>query len=299
MKRNMYLTILIFAAVICIVFGTLYHTGFIGRWNSRTAVAAEEENREKEDAEEAHKTNEDAEEAEDEDAETGKIPETETASAAAEEKTEGSEPSSVQKGDGTVTEIQAALGLGSLTIRTGGEFAYEYNGNEEYKPHVELEDGTLRIWQDKKNFKLISLANKKAELTVTVPEGTVLENAGIQTDLGDLELTGLTIENGSVGDDLGDIILSACELGKVEINADLGDVEVEECSFRDLKVKEDLGDVTISSSTDLKDAVVDLSTSLGSVKVNGQGQGTKHFMDGGGEISLYVRNDLGDVRLTY
>lgn len=281
MKKKIYLTVLIVVTLICVIFGTMNHMGVFGRSNH---VRYDTGKTPSEDGSAAFRGSESAG----------------SKTKARKNPAAGDALFSEERSSSEVTELHADIEYGSLTVRTGEEFSAEYNGDSDLRPEVDLKNGVLTVAQKGRNFNFFkNLLHPKAELTVVLPKGTVLDEADIALDLGDAVLSGLTAENGTIVNNLGRIELSSCRLGSVKIEADMGDVVLEECGFRDLSVEEDLGAVRIRSAADLSGASVELETDLGKVLVNGSEQGTEYRASGSDGIRLSVHNDLGDVELEY
>lgn len=190
------------------------------------------------------------------------------------------------------------LDLGDLKIVTGDQVNVEYSGSEKLRPVVSSEDGTLTITQKSDN-RWFNFTPPKAKITVTLPKDTVLRDLEIRDNLGDIELRDLQASSGTVYNDLGDIRLNDCDIDGLTIGSSMGDVELDGTVFLKLNVKEDLGDVNIDTPQDLSGATLDLQTDLGDVKVNGNKQGTSHYVAGNGGLSVKVTNDLGDVKVNW
>ena len=288
MKKNIYQTILIVVTVFCVIFGTMNHMGF-GRRNVSESRSTDQEVNEMQargfgNAQDAAESGR-AEAGKNEKGgagknETGTLAETRT--------------------DSLVTELRADIDYGSLTVKTGDEYDVRYEGDADMKPEVRLKNGLLTITKKKDNVNFLEgIMHPKAELTVVLPKGTVIDTADVCLDLGDLLITGVSIEEGKAENNLGRIDMNSCRIGNMRLEADMGDVEIEDCRFKDLNIEENLGKVRVVSAQDLSDAGLELETDLGKVLVNGRDQGTNYSSAGPEEIRLTVRNDLGDVEVEY
>ena len=273
MKKDIYLTILIVVTAVCMLFGTLYHTGIL-RKSARVVYGTSEMKHERIDVEDLLDPDE---------------PETETTDI------EKNETAGVTD---KITEIAANLDLGDLKIRQGSTFGVQYEGDDRFEPEVEIENGKLTIEQENRDLNL-TWGNIKCEVTVTIPEETDLKSVDIDLNLGDVELASLTVSAGTIHNSLGDIDVENCRLGTMNIESDLGDVDVIECTFRELTVDQNMGDVDVTTRQDMSAASIELETSLGEVKINGKGQGTEFRTDGDGGVLLAVENDMGDIKLDY
>ena len=310
MKKKIYLTILAVVTVFCIIFGTLRHMGVFGhsenvRYDTEKMQIAGNDFSGGGNVSGGNVSRSESGTA-DENAKPGKNGNADRNTNSG--KNAGMGENAGKSGTGlqaeatnsTVTEMHAEIDYGSLIVKIGDEFSAEYNGSNDYKPDVSLKNGVLTIFQKTDSWNFFrNIMNPKAELTITLPKGTVLNTADIRLDLGDADVSGLTIKNGTVVNNMGNIEIAYCRLGTMNIEADLGDVQVEKCEFYDLYIEEDLGKVRVFSAKDLTGAEIHLETDLGKVLVNGNDQGTAYSVSGAGDIRLSVQNDMGDVELEY
>lgn len=276
MKKNIYLTVLTIATVACIIFGTLNHSGILGRTSVRY------------DAWEINAS--------------GSAGSTQSEKGTVNEKSAASDKTllSEKRADDTVTKMHADLNYGSLTVRIGEEFSAEYNGDDDLQPEVTVENGILTIVQKNRNYNFFKpMLNPKAELIVTLPKGTILDEAKLALDFGDLSVSGLIIAEGTVENSMGRINFDSCGLTTMTIEADMGDVEITDCSFESLFIEEDLGKVSVRSAQDLSEAAIELETDLGKIMVNGANIENDYSTSGTNGVRLSVRNDMGDVVLEY
>ena len=313
MNKNKYMAILIGVTALCMIIGTLYHAMGMFRFNRRQEDTPVEITREWTDgnnevkASAAEKTavKEETEETKEASAkketdETKETPAKEEAEEAGEDSAK--EETGKEKRTASLKKITADIDLADLTFLPGEELHVDFLGDDRFEPEVTEKDGVLTITQhvDTKWFNIFKKENRKGiKITVTIPEGTELEELKTDLDLGDTELDHVKAENCTLDSDLGDIKCNDCEFTGIHILSSLGDVHVKNCVFEDADVRQDLGDVNISTQMDLSDADLSLATDLGEVSVNGKEQGRKLSISGNGEIRVVVENDMGDIDLDY
>ncbi len=265
MKKKIYLTIIYTVTILCVVFGTLFHTGILGRKSG--VVVNELKN-------------------------TGRnVPAEETYMDS------GGTERDYNK-DGGSFLINANIAYGNLEIVYGESFRSVFTGDDELEPKVTFEDGVITISQKPGNWSIV-FGSRKADLTLIIPENTVLKNTDIKMDMGNVSITGLSISAGQIENSLGDIELNDCILGTVNVSSDMGDVDIESCVFENLSIEQSLGNVTVYAKQDMSDADIELGTDLGQVKINGSKQGKTFSQKGDRAKRLYVHNDLGDIELNY
>ena len=206
------------------------------------------------------------------------------------------------EGKGGLQKITADVELADLIFQTGEELHVDYKGDERFEPEVTEENGVLTITQhvETKWVNIFKKENRNGiRITVTIPEGTELEELKTSLNLGDTKLNQVKAANCTLDSDLGDIKCEDCEFTGIKILSSLGDVHVKNSTFEDMDVRQDMGDVNISTQLDLSDADLSLETDLGDVSVNDKKQGSKFSISGSGETRVVVENDMGDIRLDY
>ena len=285
MNKNKIMAILIAVTAACMIIGSLHH--MLGAFRIHThaeAGAPVEIVEEQTDENEAKRTLSEAEEQ----------PQQEETDAAEDNAASTDKTTDLKK-------VHADIDIADLTIQEGEEIHVDFQGDQDFEPEVTQKNGVLTITQrvESRWFNIFKNNKKNVKITVTIPEGTELEELKTELDLGDTRLKNLKVSHCSVSTDLGDAKCEDCSFTDIRVVSAMGDVQIKNCSFEDLDVRQDLGDVDISTPQDLSDADLVLETDLGDVSVNGQNQKSKFSLSGDGEIRVVVENDLGDIDLDY
>ena len=329
MNKNKIMAILIAVTAACMIIGSLHH--MLGAFRIHThaeAGAPVEIVEEQTDENEAKRTLSEAEEqpqqeeaeadkasskeeaeadkaSSKEEAETDKASvkeETDTAEKTSEKETDAAEEKEASTNKTTdLNKVHADIDIADLTIREGEELHVDFQGDQDFEPEVTQKNGVLTITQrvESRWFNIFKNNTKNIKITVTVPEGTELEELKTELDLGDTRLENMKVSHCSVSTNLGDVKCEDCSFADIRIVSAMGDVHMNDCVFKELEVQQDLGDVDISTPQDLSHADLVLETDLGDVSVNGQNQESKFSLSGDGEIRVVVENDLGDIDLDY
>ena len=198
-------------------------------------------------------------------------------------------------------------------LKAKGVFSRKKEGNCEL--NYVLKDSVLTIHLKRKDQKFsgISVLSETSKLEFYVPNNIDVK---MNSDLGDIDVNGLkanttkvytalgdiTAENVSgnidLNTDLGDISMRKLE-GKINSVTSLGDIQGEHILISDnSKFNTSLGDIDVQLSNPLSDCSLDLSSSLGKVKVNRPELKKKSGSQlnlGNGKLKVIMATSLGKV----
>ncbi len=228
-------------------------------------------------------------------------------------------------------EIDLDMHLADLTIVEGKDFGISYDGEEKLQPTYRVENDVLIL---KQNVKHISHMNNECNVTITVPDGTSLddvslymdageiamsdlemnnltidadagdldmarctiENVNIDADAGDLDMEYCTIETGKIDADAGDIDLEDVILSKGEISANAGDIGIQVSDFEELNISADAGAVDVDFPFEIEECSFDLKVDVGDISIGEDSHGTTYNREATkGTRSLKVRCSFGDI----
>lgn len=281
MNKKIYLCIITIITVICILFGTVYHVSgwFTGGFLGSIFAVGDSDGH-----------------------------------------TAGSE---IGQGRITYSEKQDAFdsikidaSVLDISVETGDDYHISYDCVSYLTPEISMQNKTLVIKQP--SVPKLNKTDNLCIMTITVPADTTLLQTNIQTDVGDVSLTGILSGNvtlladvGNIeGDscilshttaeaDVGAITFRSCDLTEGEMSADVGAISLDNCTFTDLELSGDLGDITVRTPLDLSDYYLDFSVDLGSLKVNGNTYKSSYEQKGSGKMNLEIENSLGNVEVEY
>lgn len=198
-------------------------------------------------------------------------------------------------------------------LKAKGVFSRKKEGNCELS--YVLKDSVLTIHLQRKDQKFsgISVLSESSKMEFYVPENVDVK---MDSDLGDIDVNGLKNKNTTLhtalGDisakntsgtldlktDLGDIIISHLS-GKISCFTSLGDVSGEKITVKDdCKLESSLGDIDVQLSNPLSELRLDLSTSLGKVKVDRpelKKKAGSQLTLGNGKLKVIMETALGKV----
>ncbi|MCH4193581.1 MAG: DUF4097 domain-containing protein [Butyrivibrio sp.] len=264
MNRKIYREILTTVTVICVICGTVYHIGgaFFGhvtdRWNWSDLTGWNGEMQED----------------------------------------VGNTKPSAKEGLDPFTSISTDVSVMDLTISRGDGYAISYSASEKLVPQYSVQNGVLKITQRSGGVSLFGIHSDHCKVTLTVPRDAQLERVETDSDVGDTTLSGLNLRSSSLQSDTGDISVKDSALGQTEISTDTGDISLTDCTFSKADVSSDVGDMDVKTDMDLGSWQLDLSTSVGTVNVNGDERG-KEYTQSGTAGALEVEGSVGDVTVAY
>jgi DUF4097 and DUF4098 domain-containing protein YvlB len=145
------------------------------------------------------------------------------------------------------------------------------------------------------NFNGVSVLSETSKIEFYVPDNVDVK---MDSDLGDIDANGLKNKSTSLHTALGDIIISNLS-GKISCFTSLGDVSGKNITVKDdCKLESSLGDIDVQLSNPLSELRLDLSTSLGNVKVDRpdlKKKSSSQLNLGNGKLKVIMATSLGKV----
>jgi hypothetical protein len=198
-------------------------------------------------------------------------------------------------------------------LKAKGVFSKKKGRNCELS--YELKDSvlTIRVKQKDQNFNGVSILSETSKLEFIVPNNIDVK---MNSDLGDIDVNGLKANTIKLYTALGDITAENVS-GNIDLNTDLGDISMNDLSGKINSVTSlgdiqgehillsdnstfntSLGDIDIQLSNTLSDCSLDLSSSLGKVKVDRPDLKKKsgsQLILGNGKLKVIMETSLGKV----
>ena len=153
---------------------------------------------------------------------------------------------------------------------------------KELLPEFKADNDTLEVYQRKTNsvgFNIFK-PNKRNmhgvdnKLTITVPEGTALEEITFQCALGDADILGVSAK-------------------KMDIECAMGDIGIEDLSVDSIDLEADMGDVSLKNVDVI---TIDAELAMGKCKVDGETVSNKYTKPGSNG-TINVESAMGDVNI--
>ena len=252
MKKNLYLTILAIVTVICVIVGSVYHiTGWFG-FGSHSIL--------------------------------GRLFSVVTGYDN-DSKRDRSHVTYSEDLD-AFEDIEIDTSVMDITINTGNSYHLEYDCVAFLKPEMSVKDNIFKLEQP--SVRHLG-SNNKCKMTLTVPSGTVLDNADILSNVGDIKIYNTEIRDITVEADVGNISLESCTFATSDVEGDVGNINIiiDSCEFYDIDLYNDIGDVTLNTNADLSNYEIDLSTDVGSIKYKGENKKREYYQSASGTSPHY------------
>ena len=200
-------------------------------------------------------------------------------------------------------------------LKAKGVFSRKKEGNCEL--NYVLKDSVLTIHLKRKDQKFsgISVLSASSKMEFYVPNNIDVK---MNSDLGDIDVNGLKANTTKVYTALGDITAENVS-GNIDLHTDLGDISMNDLagkihsvtSLGDIqgehilisdnsKFNTSLGDIDVQLSNPLSDCSLDLSSSLGKVKVNRPDLKKKSGSQlniGNGKLKVIMETSLGSIKV--
>jgi hypothetical protein len=200
-------------------------------------------------------------------------------------------------------------------LKAKGVFNRKNQGNCELS--YERKDSVLTVHVKRKDQKFngVSVLSETSKLEFYVPNNIDVE---MNSDLGDIDVNGLKANTTKVYTALGDITAENVS-GNIDLNTDLGDISMRKLegkinsvtSLGDIdgeyilisdnsKFNTNLGDIDVQLSNPLSDCSLDLSSSLGKVKVDRpelKKKSGSQLNIGNGKLKVIMETSLGSIKV--
>jgi DUF4097 and DUF4098 domain-containing protein YvlB len=174
---------------------------------------------------------------------------------------------------------------------------------------------TLHIKRSNQSYSGISTLDESSSIDMHIPEGIDVQ---MDSDLGDIAAEGLKGKNIKLHSSLGDITAQNCSgnidlntalgdislndvKGKITSNTDMGDITGERITItEDCRLTTSLGDIDVQLNNSLFECRLDLTTSMGSVKVDRpelKGKSYDQLELGNGKLKVIMNTSLGKIKV--
>lgn len=186
------------------------------------------------------------------------------------------------------SKLDIAIGLGNVQVEEGDGWRLRlvnrgwdsrYDASQELK--YSQDGDTLSVWSTSDNIAS-GESSPDVRVLVTVPKGTILEQADLSTGVGDVDWDACAVS------------------GKLRAESGVGDLDVS-ASLGVADLSTGVGDVTLEVTGSQSDYAWQLSTGTGDIRLNGKTADPFTFTStgGNGDRSLSLTSGTGDVSLEF
>ena len=215
------------------------------------------------------------------------------------------------------SSIDADIPLGNVEVVYADSYTLSIGCSEAmsgYNLTWEVKDGVLRIrdgsgvrstqvnsWSDLK--KLFGAGQLSVDVTITVPEGVMLDNVNVETGLGNVMLWGVTAEIVTAETGVGNVeCFEAWNARKLELTSGTGDVYLGMSEVRSglaVSLESGTGNVEVNLACSEDDCAYELECGLGVVSVNGGNLGSSAVHRGSFPCRLNAESGTGSVSVWF
>lgn len=213
------------------------------------------------------------------------------------------------------SEIIINNGIGKLTIKHGDVFSVTgQNVLTDFSCEIK-KDALIIGHTSKKNMNFNNFA--KTNITVTIPKDTEFERIEISTgvdncDISDIEVSEFVLSAG-VGDvtisnikassthiegGVGNVTIDDSELGDFEMECGVGDADIE-AAIADCTISSGVGELTFNVDGDFDDYDIDISTGVGTVRIDGERYKKDVRLNKGAKYSFEISGGVGDIDIDF
>jgi hypothetical protein len=201
-------------------------------------------------------------------------------------------------------KIDVDAGLVDMTVTTGDKFSASFSGLKELLPEFKADNDTLEVYQRKTNsvgFNIFK-PNKRNmhgvdnKLTITVPEGTALEEITFQCALGDADILGVSAKEMDIECAMGDIGIEDLSVDSIDLEADMGDVSLKNVDVITIDAELAMGNFEADLVKDISEYGLELDVAMGKCKVDGETVSNKYTKPGSNG-TINVESAMGDVNI--
>lgn len=202
-----------------------------------------------------------------------------------------------------IEKIDVEVGLTDMTITTGDKFSASFSGLKDLLPEFKSDNKTLTVYQKKeeKSFTVLkpnirNLHDIKNTLTITVPEGTTLEEIGFDCGMGDLDVLGVSAKKMNLNCAMGSIKIENLTVDQLDLEADMGNASIMNVDVKNIGAVLAMGDFEADLVNDISEYGIEIEVSMGKCKVDGETVSNKYSRTGSyGTIN--VSSAMGDVNI--
>lgn len=189
----------------------------------------------------------------------------------------------------------------TINTTDGDSVKVNYEGKEKLKPIINCKNGALSLSQadnTRLSFREMNLTDEKSKITISLPKDTVLKAMGADLDMGNMEIYDITSDRLDLDVDMGSVKGSGLTLGNAEIDSNMGNVELTVKDIKDLSVSTDMGNVKVMSEKDLSGYSFSCSADMGSIAINDKKISNEYEKEGS-DGSITIDTDMGSVSVEY
>ncbi len=197
--------------------------------------------------------------------------------------------------------LEMDIDLGDVRIERGDALSLRIENVSDDQYELDYEGDTLNITSWTNNH--LWVMNRDASFTLTIPKDMELHHIRIESDLGDVKVSGIYVDTLEIYQHMGDIKVLDVNAEDMTLVQDMGDIVYQGAHPGDIEAENHMGDIEVEIAAPAKEYAYDLSTAMGTIKAEGHRKsGASLSLQGGHRDASYrliLHNDMGDIDLEF
>jgi len=190
--------------------------------------------------------------------------------------------------------IDLSVSVANVSLRHGDE--YNIQGQFIGTIDFEVQDNRLIVNAQNARFGFqigfIGRRSSGSHVTITVPQGTTLEDVRMKVDVGNINTQAVNMIGATIHSDVGNVTVTGDLTGPNNIQSAVGNVRVEGLLTGENTVRSDVGNVTLRLTESRDRFTYSGTADVGNLTIDGERQGSGL----GGSVSHTAVDPLGTIR---
>lgn len=203
----------------------------------------------------------------------------------------------------TIDRISIHVDLGDVLVERGTVLCFQAIGVPEKEYKTFTTGNTLYVESRYRFHFLMSIKTTRYLYRLTIPSDMQLQSIEIETKLGNVVLKEINSKELSIKEHLGDIRLTQVWSETMKLTQKMGEIDYVGSHPGTMELKNAMGSINIVIDDYASSFNYDLSTNMGTVKVNGDVSEGFHTAlkrtNKDAEYQIIAQNRMGDIKLRF
>ena len=121
--------------------------------------------------------------------------------------------------------------------------------------------------------------------------------ADIELDMGSVTMQDCTLEDVDLSAEMGSITIQSLSVRDLNAEADMGSITLSDCEVENLDADADMGSINLSLTGSKEEYTMELKTDMGSVNVNGHKEGKSFLQKGTTGKKITAKAQMGSINI--
>ena len=127
--------------------------------------------------------------------------------------------------------------------------------------------------------------------------GITGEKADIELDMGSVTMQDCTLMDVDLSADMGSITIKSSSIQDLNAEADMGSITLSDCEVENLDADADMGSINLSLAGSKEEYTMELKTDMGSVNVDGHKEGKSFLQKGTTGKKITAKAQMGSINI--